>query len=141
MADRIELAGNFRNFRVAAVKENGAFTGGWPFQDSDVFKFQEALGFEIGNGSSEALQSMLTTSADLVATAQEADGYLNTWYQIKKEKPHFSVLIHDHEMYNAGHLFQAAVAAHRNAKHDSGGKSEVQPARPGDRERPAEPFD
>lgn len=114
---QLETAGNFRNMRIAAGKESGAFTGGWPFQDSDIFKFQEALGFEIGNGSSDTLQSMLTTSADLVASAQQPDGYLNTWYQIKKEKPHFSVLNHDHEMYNAGHLFQAAIAAHRNADH------------------------
>ncbi len=114
---RLEEAGNFRNLRIAAGKETGAFTGGWPFQDSDIFKFQEALGFEIGRGSTDDLKSMLTTSADLVASAQESDGYLNSWYQIKREKPHFSVLIHDHEMYNAGHLMQGAVAAHRNAKH------------------------
>lgn len=113
--EQLEKAGNFRNMRIAAGQETGAFTGGWPFQDSDIFKFQEALGFEIGNGSSPQLESMLKTSADLVASAQEPDGYLNTWYQIKKEKPRFSVLIHDHEMYNAGHLMQGAVAAHRNA--------------------------
>ena len=115
--EQLEQAGNFRNMRVVAKQETGAFTGGWPFQDSDIFKFQEALGFEIGNGSSEPLESMLTATADLVASAQDSDGYLNTWYQIKQEKPRFSVLIHDHEMYNAGHLMQAAVAAHRNANH------------------------
>lgn len=114
--EQLEKAGNYQNLRIAAGKETGTFTGGWPFQDSDIFKFQEALGFEIGNGSSDALESMLVASADLVAAAQEPDGYLNTWYQIKKEKPRFTSLIHDHEMYNAGHLFQAAVAAHRNAK-------------------------
>jgi DUF1680 family protein len=115
--EQLEKAGNYRNMRIAAGRESDGFTGGWPFQDSDIFKFQEALGFEIGNGSSDELQSTLTSTADLVASAQESNGYLNTWYQIKKEKPRFSSLIHDHEMYNAGHLMQAAVAAHRNANH------------------------
>ncbi len=46
----------------------------------------------------------------LVAAAQEDDGYLNSYYQVARPGERFSNLAHDHELYCAGHLIQAAIA-------------------------------
>ncbi|GAI21874.1 unnamed protein product, partial [marine sediment metagenome] len=44
-----------------------------------------------------------------ISGAQENDGYLNTYFILQKEK-RFTNLRDKHELYCAGHLFEAAVA-------------------------------
>jgi hypothetical protein len=99
---RLEAAGNLHNLRVAAGREAGEFRG-LVFMDSDVHKWLEAVGWEPqAAGADEVIE--------LVAAAQEDDGYLNSYYQVVKPAPRFSNLAWDHELYCCGHLIQAAVA-------------------------------
>ena len=112
----LEQAGNFHNFRVAAGRTTGAYRGR-NFLDSDVYKWLEAVAYELGKAPDTALPRMADAALDLIAAAQEPDGYLNTYVQIVSPDHRFGDLDHGHELYCAGHLFQAAVA-HRRATGD-----------------------
>jgi DUF1680 family protein len=88
------------------------------FMDSDIYKTLEAIGWELANdpdpGSRAALGDFAATAIDLLATAQQPDGYLNSYVQASGE-PRYSRLAVSHEMYCAGHLIQAAIAFRRGA--------------------------
>jgi uncharacterized protein len=109
-ARKLEEAGNFHNLRVAAGQEDGDFIG-MRFADSDVHKWLEALGWELGREPSEALAALSDTACELVAAAQEPSGYLNSYFQVDQTgTERFVNLAWDHELYCAGHLIQAAIA-------------------------------
>jgi DUF1680 family protein len=100
---RLEEAGNLHNLRVAAGPEDGEFRG-LVFMDSDVYKWLEAVGWD------PQLSAQADEVIDLVAAAQDEDGYLNSYYQVVQPAPRFSNLAWDHELYCCGHLIQAAIA-------------------------------
>jgi hypothetical protein len=56
---------------------------------------------------------MANGTIDLLEAAQQGDGYLNAYWQVVKPGRRWTDLDHGHELYCAGHLFQAAVAHHR----------------------------
>ncbi|MEU6427144.1 beta-L-arabinofuranosidase domain-containing protein [Microbispora sp. NPDC046973] len=111
--DNLHHAGNIGNLRAAAGESDAAFAGMW-FADSDVHKTLEAAAWELGTTpGDEALRSFVEDTVALLARAQQADGYLNSYFTVvapdeRWRKPDWS-----HELYCAGHLFQAAVAAAR----------------------------
>lgn len=109
----LEQAGNFGNLRIAAGMAEGEFMGYW-FADSDVYKWLEAVGWELGNGPDPALQEMVDKTIALIEKAQLANGYLDSYFQIKKPEERWTDLSHGHELYCAGHLIQAAVAFQRS---------------------------
>jgi len=115
-ARRVEEAGNFDNLRIAAGRREGAFRG-FPFMDSDVYKWLEALGWELGRQPSAALEALAGEAIDLIAGAQEESGYLNSYYQVARPGERFSNLSWDHELYCLGHLIQAGLA-HARARAD-----------------------
>lgn len=108
----LEAAGNLDNFRIAVGRMTGSFRG-YVFNDSDVYKWLEAVGWELGNQPDADLSRMADEAITLIEQAQGADGYLNTYYQIAKPGARWTDLDMGHEMYCAGHLIQAAVAFHR----------------------------
>lgn len=108
----LEHAGNFRNLRIAAGREEGEYTG-LVFYDEDVYKWLEALGWELGRAPDAHLQAMADETIELIAAAQMPDGYLDSCYQVAKPELRWTDLDHGHELYCAGHLIQAAVAFHR----------------------------
>ena len=108
-ARRLEEAGSFHNLRVAAGEEDGEFRG-MRFSDSDVHKWLEALGWELGREPSAELASLADESIGLLEAAQQDEGYLNSYFQVVQPAGHFVNLAWDHELYCAGHLIQAAVA-------------------------------
>ncbi|MFI5016067.1 MAG: glycoside hydrolase family 127 protein [Hyphomicrobiales bacterium] len=118
-AEELERAGNFHNFRVASGRESDGYRGfsaiGVPylFLDSDVYKWLEAVCWELGRRRSPHLQALADDATALLAAAQEADGYLNTYFQITTPGRRFHQLVTGHELYCAGHLIQAGVAAKR----------------------------
>src|SRR5699024_10692016 len=75
--EQLEASGTFRNFRIAAGSEAGAASG-MIFQDSDVYKWLEAVAFELGREEDKDLRAMVVEVVDLVAGAQQIDGYLNS---------------------------------------------------------------
>lgn len=109
----LEKAGNFHNLALAAGTAQGEYSSRLPFLDSDLYKWMEAVAWELGNQPAAALQAVLDQTIDLLEQAQQEDGYLNSYYTVVKPDQRWVELKDGHEMYCAGHLFQAAVALHR----------------------------
>lgn len=109
---QLEATLTLRNLRIAAGHETGPFAGYW-FADSDVYKWLEAAAWELGNGDDPALRAQVDATVALIAAAQQADGYLDSYFQISKPGERWTDLDHGHELYCAGHLIQAAVAMQR----------------------------
>ena len=108
----LETAGNFENLRLAAGRSTGRYQGP-VFMDSDVYKWLEAAAYEHARLPSEWLLSHMKTAIDIVGAAQGADGYLNSHYTVAEPGRRWTDFAQGHELYCAGHLFQAAVAHHR----------------------------
>lgn len=97
------------NFLIAAGKKEGNHYG-WLFQDSDLYKWIEAAANTYRVKPDEHLLTLMETCVELIEEAQDADGYLSTFYQIEKPQLKFRRLMESHELYCAGHLIEAAVA-------------------------------
>ena len=97
-----------RNFRIACGDIEGKHQG-MVFQDTDVAKWLEAVGFSLAKKPNPRLEAIADEAIDLIARAQCEDGYLNTYYTITGE-PRWSNLFEGHELYTAGHMIEAAVS-------------------------------
>ena len=97
------------NFRIAAGREKGEFYGK-RFQDSDVAKWLEAAAYSSCLFPDPAQTRLMDETAALIASAQQPDGYLNTWFQLKEPGKRWTNLLECHELYTAGHMMEAAVA-------------------------------
>lgn len=98
-----------RNFRIAAGLEEGEFAG-FVFQDTDVYKWLEAVGFSLCAEPDADLENIADEAIRLIASAQLEDGYLNTYFTVAEPGKRWTNLTDCHEMYTAGHLIEAAVA-------------------------------
>lgn len=97
------------NFRIAAGLKEGEFYGA-VFQDTDIAKWLEAVGFTLSTVTDEELEKTADEVIDLIAKAQCPDGYLNTYFTIKEPDKRWSDLAEGHELYTAGHMMEAASA-------------------------------
>ncbi len=116
--DRLHEASNFHNLELAAGRAEGAYVNDLPFLDSDIYKWLEAVGWvltdpELTPPLAERLRDQLASTADLLAAAQQPDGYLDSHFQVRFPGERFVQLAWGHELYCAGHLIQAAVAVQR----------------------------
>jgi DUF1680 family protein len=107
---RLHESGVIDNFRAVATGSGDA--RGPIFADSDVYKWLEAAAWEYGRQPDEQLLAEQLEITRIVAAAQQSDGYLDTVVQLRRGV-RYGDPAHDHELYCAGHLFQAAVAQHR----------------------------
>ena len=110
--DRIkdaEPSHSLMNFKIAAGLCEGEFYGD-VFQDTDVAKWLEAVGFSLAAQKDEALERTADEVIDIIAKAQCEDGYLNTYFTIKEPGKRWGDLCEGHELYTAGHMMEAAVA-------------------------------
>ncbi len=98
-----------RNFKIAAGLSEGEFYG-QIFQDSDLAKWLEAVGFSLNENPDPELEKKADEIIDIIAKAQQKDGYLNTYFTIKKPNSKWTDLRDGHELYCAGHMIEAAVA-------------------------------
>jgi DUF1680 family protein len=114
---QLEKSGNFNNLMLAAGRGTGDYRTP-VFMDSDVYKWLEAVAHEIARRPDAALQRMAEEAIDLIEAAQGADGYLNSYWQVVEPQRRWQDLQHGHELYCAGHLFQAAVAYYRATRAD-----------------------
>jgi DUF1680 family protein len=110
---RLESEGWFGNFDRAARGALPEGRRGREFSDSEVYKYLEALAWEVGRRPDAATEQTFRDVVARVAAAQESDGYLNTMFGRAGQAPRWSALEWGHELYCLGHLFQAAVARHR----------------------------
>lgn len=83
---------------------------GMVFQDSDVAKWIEAAAYSLSIHPDEKLEKTVDEVIEIVAKAQDEDGYLNTYYTIKDKDKRWTNLWEGHELYCAGHMMEAAVA-------------------------------
>ncbi|MDN3444852.1 beta-L-arabinofuranosidase domain-containing protein [Microbacterium sp. APC 3901] len=110
---RLESEGWLPNFDLAAAGTLPEGRRGREFADSEIYKFLEAMAWEIGRTDATAegdLEQRFRRVVDRVAAAQEPDGYLNTMFGREGQGERWSALQWGHELYCLGHLFQAAVA-------------------------------
>jgi len=107
------------NFRRAAGKVKGDYYGFF-FNDTDVYKWQEAVSFSFASyGRDENLEKILDQTIEEVAEAQDEDGYLDTYFTFERKKDRWTNLKDMHELYCAGHLIQAGIAHHRTTGKDT----------------------
>jgi DUF1680 family protein len=114
----MERLGWVANFTRAA---DGTIAGrheGMMFADSDVFKLMEAMAWEVGRSGSPDADARFRDLTSAIVPAQEDDGYLNTVFGREGQRPRYSDLEWGHELYNDGHLLQAAVARARTTGAD-----------------------
>ncbi|MBI4586128.1 MAG: glycoside hydrolase family 127 protein [Planctomycetes bacterium] len=104
-----ESTGRLANFARAAGLEPGEFQGIY-FNDSDVFKMIEGASYTLAGHPDPALEADLDRIIAKIAAAQQPDGYLNTYYTLVEKGKRWTDLPVKHELYCAGHLFEAAVA-------------------------------
>lgn len=105
----VETSHCLENFRIAAGEKEGEYYGA-VFQDTDVAKWLEAVGFVLNWGRDEALEKLADETISLIGRAQQPDGYLNTYFTIKEPEKRWKNLTEGHELYTAGHMIEAAVA-------------------------------
>lgn len=97
------------NFRIAAGDMVGSHKG-VIFQDTDLYKWIEAVAYCIANGSGSKYENIVDDVIELIGRAQQKDGYLNTYFTLVSPEKQWSNLVEGHELYCAGHLIEAAVA-------------------------------
>lgn len=110
------LEGNAGNHGPGSSDSKGAKDGeitGHSAFDSDVYKALEGACYTLGNYNYPALSQRVEGILDRILAAQEEDGYLVSYFTAKEPQNKWANLRLNHEMYNAGHFFEFAVAHHQ----------------------------
>jgi len=116
---KCEVTGRVENFDVASGQKEGLFQGKFGFNDTDVYKVIEGASYSLRLYPDAELEKYLDLLIAKIASAQTEDGYIYTAGQIKTKaekqvwclsEPRWSDLRNGHELYNCGHMYEAAVA-------------------------------
>jgi DUF1680 family protein len=124
--DQCERTGRIENFvRAARALRGEALTDknppGYPFDDTDPYKVIEGAAYTLAVHPDPKLKAYVDELVAKIAAAQEPDGYLYTTRSIDPQHPHpwagterwQSEEVLSHELYNLGHLYEAASAYHQ----------------------------
>ena len=110
-AEKSHVAANFINAAKALKGEDiGDGFYGMVFQDSDAYKWIEAAAYILANQPDSELQKQADELIELIAAAQDENGYLNTYFTIKDREKRWTNLLEGHELYCSGHMIEAACA-------------------------------
>ena len=114
---RCETTGRLKNFVMAAEKK-GKFCTRYPFDDTDIYKTIEGASYSLALYPDPRLDAYIDSLILIIGRAQEPDGYLYTARTI--DPAHVGAWLGkerwekeremSHELYNAGHLYEAAAA-------------------------------
>lgn len=115
--EQCKITGRIKNFEMAAARE-GKFCTVYPFDDTDIYKTIEGASYSLKVHPDPKLEAFIDTLITLIKSAQEPDGYLYTARTIDPAKAGrmagperwVNERQHSHELYNAGHLYEAATA-------------------------------
>ena len=115
--DRCESTGRVKNFEMAAA-HSGKFCTVYPFDDSDIYKTIEGASFSLTLFPDIKMEDYIDSLIVKIKNAQEPDGYLYTARTINPNEAHLwsgkerweKERDNSHELYNAGHLYEAAAA-------------------------------
>jgi DUF1680 family protein len=83
------------------------------FWDSDVGKWVEAASYALSHRRDPGIEAKIDAIVDDLEKAQSPDGYLNCWYNGREPEKRWTNLRDNHELYNAGHLLEGAIAYYR----------------------------
>lgn len=114
---RCENTGRVKNFEMAAT-HTGSFCTKYPFDDTDIYKTIEGASYSMAVHPDPKLKAYVDSLITIVGKAQEPDGYLYTARTIDPLHPHSWAGSErwvkenelSHELYDSGHLFEAASA-------------------------------
>ncbi|ALW84592.1 six-hairpin glycosidase [Hymenobacter sedentarius] len=114
---RCEATNRVKNFEMAAA-HSGKFATTFPFDDTDIYKTLEGAAYSLSLCPDKELSAYMDALIAKVGAAQEPDGYLYTARTIDPAHPHAWAGQErwekerelSHELYNSGHLYEAAVA-------------------------------
>lgn len=114
---RCENTGRVKNFEMAAAR-SGKFCTKFPFDDTDIYKTIEGASYSMAVHPDAKLDAYVDSLITIVGKAQEPDGYLYTARTIDPLHPHawsgperwVKENELSHELYNSGHMFEAAAA-------------------------------
>jgi len=115
--EKLRESGVLENFRRVYGESEAEFQGMF-FADSDLYKWLEAASWALQSQRLPYIAEMVDEALGVIERAQGDDGYLNTYYQGDRISERWSDTDRMHELYCAGHLFQAAVAHHRSTGSD-----------------------
>lgn len=104
-----QLERDIINFDIAAGIAKGEPTNSQA-GDSDVYKTIQGAAYSLHHSPDETLESTIDSIIDRIVAAQHPDGYLFTYWTIKDPSKRWTDLDRNHELYCAGHMFEAAVA-------------------------------
>ncbi|GAC1439164.1 MAG: glycoside hydrolase family 127 protein [Sediminibacterium sp.] len=115
--ERCESTGRVKNFVMAAQRQ-GKFCTRYPFDDTDIYKTIEGASFSLAVHPDPKLAAYVDSLISIIGKAQEPDGYLYTARTINPAAVHAWAGKErwekerelSHELYNAGHLYEAAAA-------------------------------
>jgi len=115
--ERCESTGRVKNFEMAAAK-SGKFCTVYPFDDTDIYKTIEGASFSLTLFPDKKMEDYIDSLIVKIKNAQEPDGYLYTARTIDPMAPHKWAGKErwekerelSHELYNSGHLYEAAAA-------------------------------
>jgi DUF1680 family protein len=115
--ERCDKTGRVKNFIMAAA-HSGKFCTTYPFDDTDIYKTIEGASFSLSLFPDKKLEAYVDSLIVIISNAQEPDGYLYTARTIDPANPHkwagperwMKERELSHELYNAGHLYEAAAA-------------------------------
>lgn len=117
---KCEEEGRMDNFLIAGKQKEGTVKGQMPFDDTDVYKIIEGASNTLISEPNPKLEKLLDSLIGIIKIGQEKDGYLTTWRTINPAKPpapwvpviegkRWESLQISHELYNSGHMIEAAV--------------------------------
>lgn len=119
---KCEEMGRMDNFLIAGGKMQGKVKGEMPFDDTDVYKTIEGAAYSLTTHPDPKLDAYVDSVIDIIKVGQEADGYLTTYKTIDTTyspakwcapAPRWINEECSHELYNSGHMFEAAAAHYR----------------------------
>lgn len=117
---KCEETGRIDNFAIAGKLKEGKFNSPYPFDDSDVYKIIEGASYLMAVQEDKKLDAYVDSLIYLIGAAQEPDGYLYTNRTIgvnlhpwAGDKRWVNERDNSHELYNVGHMYEAAVAHHQ----------------------------
>ncbi|MBK8947157.1 MAG: glycoside hydrolase family 127 protein [Ignavibacteriae bacterium] len=117
---KCEEEGRVDNFLIAGGKKEGKTKGKMPFDDTDIYKIIEGASYSLVTQPNEILEKYIDSLIKIIGIGQEPDGYLTTWFTIDRDNPpatwvkpskeRWGSEDASHELYNSGHMFEAAAA-------------------------------
>ncbi len=104
-----QASNSIENFDIAAGKSNAAHKANMA-SDSDVYKIIQGAAYALHHTADKELEATIDSVIDRIVAAQQPDGYLFTYWIINDLSQRWIDIDRKHELYCAGHMFEAAAA-------------------------------